>query len=295
VKERPTPPWILAEQQHGVIKSSQLDMSPATVANWVRAGRLHPLYRGVFAYGHCGLSREGRWMAAVLAAGAGAALAGLSSAVLHEITRWREREIEVIVPKQRRAQVGFRIRTCRNLDPRDVTVVDGIPVTTVARTLVDLTDIMDEEELAFVIHEAVYRNRFDLEATLAAMRRANGRRNIKVLERALRIHLSGGSGSRSRLEKRFRRLVVGAGLPEPRINVRVNGFEVDAYWPGLCVEIDGPGHRRARTKVDDRIRDAALRAAGYVVIRFTEGDVDFRPEKVLAQLAAQQLPARVAG
>jgi hypothetical protein len=122
-------------------------------------------------------------------------LAGLSSAVLHEITRWREREIEVIVPKQRRAQAGFRIRTCRNLDPRDVTVVNGIPVTTVARTLVDLTDVMDEEELAFVIHEAVYRNRFDLEATLAAMRRANGRRNIKVLERALRIHLSGGSGS----------------------------------------------------------------------------------------------------
>jgi very-short-patch-repair endonuclease len=89
--------------------------------------------------------------------------------------------------------------------------------------------------------------------------------------------------------------VVGAGFPAPRQNVTINGFEVDAYWPGLCVEIDGAGHRRARTKTDDRIRDAALRAAGYTVLRFTEDDVDFRPEKVLAELAAQQLAARVAG
>jgi very-short-patch-repair endonuclease len=285
----------VAERQHGVIKSSQLNMSSATIANWVRAGRLHPLYRGVFAYGHRALSREGNWIAAVLAAGDGAALGGLSSALLHEITRWREREIEVIVPKQRRAQAGFRLRTCRNLDPRDLTVVKGIAVTTVARTLVDLTEVMEADELAFAIHEAVYRNRFDLDATVAAMKRANGRRRIKVLEGALRIHLSGSSGSRSRLERRFRQLIVGAGLPQPRINVIINGFEVDAYWPGLCVEIDGPGHRRARTQADDRIRDAALRAAGYTVIRFTEDDVDFRPEKVLAELAAQQLPARVAG
>ena len=116
-----------------------------------------------------------------------------------------------------------------------------------------------------------------------------------MLEAALAAPLSGSSGSRSRLEKRFRRLVVGAGFPAPRQNVEVNGFEVDAYWPGLCVEIDGVGHRRARTKVDDRIRDAALRAAGYAVLRFTEDDVDFRPEQVLAELAAQELPVALRG
>jgi hypothetical protein len=127
------------------------------------------------------------------------------------------------------------------------------------------------------------------------MGRANGRRNLKVLEDALRMHLRGSAGSKSRLEKRFRRLVVGAGLPAPAVNVVINGFEVDAYWPGLCVEVDGFGHRRARSKVEDRIKDAALRAAGYTVLRFTEDDVDFRPAWVLAQLAAQQLPRRVAG
>jgi very-short-patch-repair endonuclease len=74
-----------------------------------------------------------------------------------------------------------------------------------------------------------------------------------------------------------------------------NRFEVDVYWPGLCVEIDGGGHRRARAQVDDRIKDAALRAAGFVVLRFTEDDIDGRAAWVLAQLAAQQLPRRVAG
>jgi very-short-patch-repair endonuclease len=69
------------------------------------------------------------------------------------------------------------------------------------------------------------------------------------------------------------------------MNTTVNGFEVDAYWPGVCVEVDGPDHRRARTKADDRIRDAALHAAGYTVLRFTEDDVDQNPAKILTALA----------
>jgi very-short-patch-repair endonuclease len=155
-----------------------------------------------------------------------------------------------------------------------------------------LTDEMDPEELAFVIHEAVYKKRFSLPATRAAMARANGRRNLGVLEEALRLYLSGSAGTRSRLEKRFRRLVRGAGYPQPRANVIVNGFEVDFYWPGLCVEVDGAGHARPRSRVDDRIRDAALQAAGYTVLRFSEDDLNERPTLVLAELAAQRLAAR---
>ena len=79
------------------------------------------------------------------------------------------------------------------------------------------------------------------------------------------------------------------------MNVMINGFEVDAYWPGLCVEIDGLGHRRARSKVDDRIRDAALRAAGYIVLRFTEDDVDFRPEIGPSAARGAAASRRVAG
>jgi hypothetical protein len=270
-------------------------MSTGGIRKWVQAGRLHPLYRGVYAYGHAALSQKGEWMAAVLAAGEGAALTGMGGATLLRVNKRAPTRIDVLVPKPRKSQPGFVTHTCRNLDPRDVVIVDRIPVVTVARLLVDLTDAEDAEEIANVIHEAAYRGKFDLDATVAAMERANGRRNLKVLEDALRMHLSGSAGTKSRLEKRFRRLVVGAGLPAPAVNVVINGLEVDAYWPGLCVEVDGFGHRRARSQVDDRIKDAALRAAGYTVLRFTEDDLDFRPAEVLAQLTAQQLPRRVAG
>jgi very-short-patch-repair endonuclease len=262
-------------------------MSKAGIAKWVRAGRLHPRYRGVYAYGHAALSQRGEWMAGVLTSGGGAALAGVSATLLLGVSRWRATVIDIVVPKPRKAQPGIRLRTCRNLDPRDIVIVDGIPVTTVARTLVDLTDDKDTDDLAFVIHEAAYWNKFDLVATRAAMERANGRRNIKALKEAIALHLSGSAGSRSRLEKRFRRLIAGAGLPQPRHNVIVNGLEVDFVWPNLVVvEIDGPGHRRARSKVDDRIKDAALSAAGYTVIRFTEEDVEQRSVMVVERLRA---------
>jgi very-short-patch-repair endonuclease len=260
----------------------------------VRVGRLHRKYRGVYAYGLPYLAREGEYVAALLAAGDGAVLAGMCVMAHLRIAKWEPREIDVLVPKPRTSQPGFRARTCRNLSPLDIVIVNRIPVTTVARTLVDLSDEKDPHELAFLMHEAAYLGKFSFEATQAAMTRANGRRNLGALKEALELHRSGSAGTRSRLEKRLRRLVKGAGLPAPRSNVDVNGFEVDFYWPGLCVEIDGPPHTRPRTQVDDRIRDAALRAAGYVVLRFDEDDLNDRPAWLLAELAAQQLAAGVA-
>jgi very-short-patch-repair endonuclease len=291
VREREAP--LIAAMQHGAIRTSQLGLSSGAVTKWVRDGRLWRKYRGVYAYGHPHLSREGEWMAALLAAGDGAAMAGMCAAAKLKITKLVPREIDVIVPGNRRPQAGFRLRTCRNLSPRDIVIVDRIPVTTVPRTLVDLSDEKDAEDLALMIHEAAYLGIFSLEAMHASMRRANGR-DLGALQTALEMHRTGSAGTRSRLEKRFRRLVKGAGLPAPRSNTIVNGFEVDLYWPGVCVEVDGPPHLRPRTKVDDRIRDAALRAAGYVVLRFSEDDLNHRPALVLAELAAQQLAAGVA-
>jgi very-short-patch-repair endonuclease len=275
------------------LRSDQTGLSRAGIAEWVRTGRLHPKYRGVYAYGHPNLSREGRWMAAVLAAGVGAALASLTAAFLYRLLRYEPRTIHVITPKQRRAQAGFQLHSCRNLSPRDVTVVNGIPVTTFPRTLVDLTDVMEPDELANVIHEAAFLKLFSEEATRKAMARAPGR-NLSVLAAALKLHAAGSAGSKSRNEKRFLRLIRGAGLPEPRQNVQIHGFEVDFAWPGLCVEVDGEGHDRPRTKADDRIRDAALRARGIAVMRVGEAEL-LQPGEVLAQLAAQQLPRRATG
>lgn len=283
---------MVAGRQHGVIRADQLGLSWGGIAKQVENGLLHRKYRGVYAYGHPKLSSEGEWLAAVFAAGEPAGLASLSAAFLHRSLRYEPKQIYVIAPRGRRPQAGFRLMTCRNLDPRDLTIVNGIPVTTMPRTLVDLTDVMTADELANVIHEAAFRGLFSEAATREAMARAPGRK-LSVLEQALALHASGSAGSKSGNEKRFLKLIRGAGFPEPRQNTTIHGFEVDFAWPGLCVEIDGTGHDRPRTKAEDRIRDAALHARGITVLRISEADLQ-SPHDVLAKLAAQQLPRSTA-
>ena len=127
-------------------------------------------------------------------------------------------------------------------------------MTTVARLLVDLSSVLTAAQLANVIHEAAFRNRFDLEATRQAMTRATGRHDLDVLEASLNAHLSGSAGTRSALEDRFLDEIQTPGLPEPLVNTKLNGIEVDFHWPdqNLCIEIDGPGHERPRTQAEDR-------------------------------------------
>ena len=104
-----------------------------------------------------------------------------------------------------------------------MTVFRGIPVTTVARMLVDLSDVLTKFQLANVIYEAAYRKRFDLAATRRAMRRANGRRNLHVLEQAIELYLSGSAGTRSALEDAFLSLLQSAGIAEPLVNTHLDG------------------------------------------------------------------------
>ncbi len=245
----------------------KLGLTRQAVSVRAQVGTLHRLYRGVYAVGHPRLEAKGLWMAAVLAAGKDAVLASLSAAALWRISRWTTDEIFVLAPGKHRRRNDFRLQTCRHLDPRDVTREHGIPVTSVARTLVDLTDVLTAPQLANVIHEAAFRKRFSEAGTRAAMARANGRANLARLDEALELNARGSAGTKSALEDAFLARVRGAGLPEPEINVEVEGLEVDARWPGLIVEIDGPGHERPRTRAEDEQRDAKLRAAGYDVVR----------------------------
>jgi very-short-patch-repair endonuclease len=268
--------WI-AGRQHGVVTTAQLlaeGSDNARIARAVAAGRLHRVYRGVYAVGHRGLSREGRWMAGVLAAGERAALSHLCAAALRAIRELRTDFVTVLAPKARRPKGPLRVYECRNLDPRDVTVWRGIPVTTVARTFVDLTDVLDAYELANVIYEADYLGLFDVAETWETMGRANGRHNLHVLEQALAINATGSAGTKSRRENAALRRARLAGLPEPLVNVKLEGIEVDQYWPQwrLVVEVDGPGHRRARAKRMDAAKEAVLRAAGYDVVRVSGAD-----------------------
>jgi hypothetical protein len=288
----------IAARQHGVVGIAQLlelGLGRSSVSRRVASGRLHPVHRGVYAVGHRRLSQDGYWMAAVLAAGRGAALSHLSAAMLWRIWRRGAGHIDVTGPRRRRSQREhreLRVHHARRRHPHDVTAFHDIPVTTVARTLVDLTDVLDAHQLANAIHEAAFRRRLDLTALDAAKARANGRHNLAVLSAALTAHTRGSAGTRSALEDSFLALVLPGPLAEPLVNEAIQAggrrIEVDFHWPGLrlCVEVDGDGHTRPRTRQEDQARDRLLRGAGYEILRFTGDDVERRPGVVLATLEA---------
>ena len=144
----------------------------------------------------------------------------------------------------------------------------GIPCTTVARLVVDLTDSLTSWEITNVIHEAVHRNLFNLEATLAAIERGNGR-STKAAKKAVQLHLDGSAGARSKNELKALIDLERRGLPEPKVNTDLNGEEVDFHWPRLkfAIELDGPGHDRERTQQEDARKQRAWEAAGYELIR----------------------------
>jgi hypothetical protein len=279
----------LAARQHGVARLEQLlalGLDERAVSRLVAKGRLHRVHRAVYAVGHAGLSREGRWLAAVYTSGRGAGL-GRRSAVEHwGVGRKRVPHPEVVVPRHRRGQGSIELIHSQTLEPSDVVVYKGIPVTHVARTLVDLTDVYTPHQLANVIYEAAFRKRFDLGATQRQLARANGRRGVGALKRAIELHLSGSAGTRSDLEDEFLALLGRARIAEPLVNTDVLDIEVDFHWPdrGLVVEIDGPGHARPRAQRVDERNERVLRAAGWDVVRFTEIDLRRQPYEVIERV-----------
>lgn len=274
-----------AERQHGLVTTAQLNqagLSNSAVRKRVARGALHERYRGVYSVGP--LSRDGQLMAAVLAAGPGALLSHWAAAELHGLTPYRASLIDVVVPSKRQSPPGTKYHRAR-IHWRDVTDRKGIPVTSVARLLVDLTDAVTvPHEITAVIREAAYRGAYSLLATMDARRRANGRRNVALLDAALALYEAGSAGTRSKEETRTIVLLNHAGLPTPIVNTELLGEEVDFQWPDdrLVVELDGPHHGRATDRRDDAALDAKLRTAGYEVIRART------PEEVVAVIGARR-------
>ena len=265
----------LAARQHGVARTLHLldlGLTSSTISKRVARGSLHRRYRGVYAIGHAALSREGEWLAAVFAAGDGAGLGLLAAASLRGLWRYQVPTIDVLTTRQLLPQGCVRFHQTRRVDPRDISDCHGIPTVTVARLCVDLSDVLTKWELASVIHEAAFRGSFSLLATLDAIERANGRHNLAVLHKALAMHRDGSAGTKSRQELKFLIALERARLPEPDVNVRINGVEVDFHWPDLklAVELDGHGHARPQTRTQDASRAAVLTAAGYEVLRFAD-------------------------
>lgn len=277
----------IAARQHALVTFGQLlgtGLTDGAIAKRVARQVLHRVHRGVYSLvDPRALSHEAHALAAVLAAGEGSVLSHESLAVLHGVWRHRPARISVLSPTQRRP-AGVQVHRCRRLDPRDVTTHANIPVTTIHRLLVDLADVLIAHEIANVIHEAAFKGRFVEAAVRDSMRRANGRRNLRVVERAIELHRAGSAGLKSRHERAFLLLVLDRGLPEPLVNTHLLGYERDFHWPErrLVVEIDSPSHSRPSTREADAHRDATLDAAGYAFLRFTDEDVTFRPAHVLS-------------
>jgi very-short-patch-repair endonuclease len=287
----------VAARQWGLVTRAQLTalgVGDSGVRDWVRTGRLHRLYRGIYAVGHDRLRLEGRWLAAVLACGPGAVLSHRDAAALWGLRQSHSALIDVTVPSRngRRAQRGIRLHRTGRLRPDEVTVRHGIPVTTVARTLLDLADVLDRQALKRVITEAEYTHQFDLTAINAAVQNNPGRRRAKLMEAvAGRRHRT-----RSKLELRFLALLERHGVAEPETGVWISGYETDFLWraAGLVVETDGLDAHSTREAVKrDRKRDRVLARAGFRTMRLTDEDLDDEYEVLddLAQ-AGVNVPSR---
>jgi hypothetical protein len=280
----------LARRQHGVVARWQLDrlgFGPGAIAYRVRTGRLHRLHVGVYAVGHPLVSVRGRWMAAVLAHGPRAVLSHRSAAALWAIRPSAAHRIDVTVPSGTRGRrPGIRVHRTRRLDPEDRVTADGIPVTAVARTLLDIAEVVPPADLERAIEAAEGLRLFDLRAVDEVIARSNGRRGLGPLRRALTDYRP-IQMTRSELERRFLVLCRAVGLPPPATNAIVAGFEVDVVWhhARLIVELDSRGFHDTQAAFErDRVRDAALLLAGYRVLRVTYRRLVHSPQTVLREL-----------
>jgi very-short-patch-repair endonuclease len=283
--------WRLIEQQHGVISRGQLlslSYTPKAIEHRLRIGRLHRVWRGVYAVGRRELSEEGQLMAAVLACGGETAISHDSAGYRWQFRRRKPIEIELSVPAHvRRSQRGISIHRSVDLCPESVTTQQGIPITTPARTIIDLASRLSTGPLEAAISEADKLGLVSSDELRAAVDSTGRHPGVAGLRRIL--DRASFRLADSELERRFLRLVRRAGFPVPDTGRWLNGFKVDFFWPqlGLVVETDGLRyHRNAVQQVRDRRRDQAHTAAGLTTLRFTHAQVVFEPNYVVATLRA---------
>lgn len=178
-------------------------------------------------------------------------------------------------PRSREPQDGFVLHRSRVLGPEDVVILDGIPVTTVHRTLVDLAEVITERKLADAVHESEVKRLFDLRKLKEAQARVPGRRGRHRLDRVLDAYTE-RPFTRSEAENLLRQLCVDFDIPMPQFNASRAGRELDALWPdaALAIEVDGrETHGTTRAFYEDRARDRALAVEGIQVLRVTWPDL----------------------
>jgi len=292
-RERPVDGMVaaLAQMQHGVVAHRQLielGLGPDAVQHRVDRARLHRVHIGAYAVGHRLLSGHGRWMAAVLSCGPAAMLSYRCAAALWCLLPTNSRRLDVTVPGgSRRGPAGVAVHRARRLDPEDRGEHDGIPVTSVARTLLDLAGVVDRRRLQSALEAAERLRLFDLAALDRTIKRGRTRPGARMLREALGEYRD-PPFTRSELERRFLGLCRAAGLPAPSVNTWVAGGEADMAWPDqrVVVELDSHTfHATGAAFERDRRRDAALQLAGYTALRVTDRRLAREPDVVMRDVA----------
>ena len=282
----------IASAAHGVVTRAELLRTGVTAdeIRWrVRTGSLLRQHRGVYRVGHRAPSIEARYLAAVLAGGEGALLSGRAAAHLLGLVKGTAPAPEVMALTERRIE-GVRTHRSRAFDARDATIVSGIPVTTVPRTLVDIAAVLPVNALARACHEAGVRygaTPASVEAVLARRPSSPGARKLRrVVHGDVHVTLSA-------LESRFLELLRDEGLPLPITNRPAGGRRVDCRWPEhrLTIELDGYRFHNSRHSWEqDRRREREARARGDEFRRYSYDDVTADPTLMLAELRPLLLP-----
>ena len=288
--------WRVAASQEWAISRGQLlglGFHSQAIKYRLQSGRLHPTgWAGVYSVGRPELSRRGVLAAAMLAAGEGSTMCHRGATEVWGLLPMFDGDIDITVAAHRHPrQPGIRFHR-RELGSGDVTVENGLRVTTPLRTLIDIAPSTNRNELETAIRAADKRDLVHQDTLRCALDDRRGQRGVGVLRALLdrRTFVLTDSA----LERRFVPIARRAGLPKPLTQQWLNGFRVDFFWPdlGLVVETDGLRyHRTSEQQAVDRRRDQAHTAAGLTVLRFTHAQVRFEPSYVEATLrkVARQL------
>lgn len=285
----------LAARQHGVVSRRQLlalGLKAGAIGKRVRAGRLISLHRGVYAVGHAQLRPDGFWMAAALAGGPNAVLSRRSAAAAWGLRprhgSFHELATSSTSGRRPRRDGDVRIRRCPGLRADEVTRLRAIPITTVARTLLDLAAILEPHELRRAVERGDQSEIFDLRRVTRVLAAHPGEPGTPALRALLKdFRHYGVTLTRSELEARMLQLCLDHGLPRPAVNHSRDGRELDFRWTAarLIVETDGWATHGTRTAFEaDRARDRRLAVEGWRVVRTTHRQLRDEPHAIAADI-----------
>ena len=261
----------VAGRQFGRISWAQLkglDLARSTIASWRRDGYLHRVLPRVYSVGHRAPSVESDLAAALLYAGPGAALSHITAAWWLGLIEARPRQIHVTTPRRCRSQRGIRVHDRRQ---RTRMLHKGLPVTGLTELFVDLAATVSLRTLRKALANADYRGLLNLPAIEAQIRR--GSRGAAKLRKALERHQPSLALTKSRLRAMLVEICEEEHLPLPELNVKMDGWEIDALWreAKLAVELDGyRNHHTPAQLRRDRREEMYVRSRNLTPVRYSE-------------------------